>query len=159
MGDERATSTQRGVKLLSLIAVAVVAGCAHGGTAASAQASAAAVLANNPGSSSDGATVYATNCSDCHGADGRGIEGMIPPLARNADVTGDPQRVVARVEDGLQQRVVVNGVRYDGDMPAWKGAISGDEIASVVTYIRSAWGNRASGVTLAQVRNGGGTSR
>lgn len=111
------------------------------------------MFAKNPGSSSDGATVYLTNCSSCHGADGRGLEGMFPPLAHNAVVTGAPRGAIEIVENGLQRRIVVNGATYDGDMPAWKGAISDDQIASVVTYIRSAWGNRASGVTLGEIRS------
>ena len=127
-----------------LFAVGALAGCSHGATAATAQASAAAVSANNPGSSSDGATVYLTNCSSCHGADGRGTAGMDPPLAHDATVTGDPRRVIEIVE---------NGSHVHGDMPAWKGQIPDDQIASVITYIRSAWGNRARGITMAEVRS------
>ena len=134
-----------------MVILAVLAACARGGTTASARASAAAVLANNPASSSDGATVYATNCASCHGADGLGIQGMIPPLAHASDVTGDPHRVIAVVENGVQGRVAVNGAVYTGDMPGWNGLISDDQIAAVITYIRSAWGNRASGVTPAQM--------
>jgi mono/diheme cytochrome c family protein len=36
-------------------------------------------------------------------------------------------------------------------MPAWKGQLSNAQIAAVVTYIRDAWGNKASAVTEAQV--------
>jgi mono/diheme cytochrome c family protein len=36
-------------------------------------------------------------------------------------------------------------------MPAWKGQLSNAEIAAVITYIRSSWGNKASAVTEAQV--------
>jgi mono/diheme cytochrome c family protein len=36
-------------------------------------------------------------------------------------------------------------------MPAWKGNLSNDDIAAVITYIRSSWGNKGSAVTAAQV--------
>lgn len=140
-------------RAVSVVVVAAVAACARGGNAASAQASASAVIARNPGSSSDGAAVYLTNCSSCHGADGRGLPDMFPPLAHSAVVTGDPRVLIKIVEDGIQGRVVVDGVSYDGDMPQWKGQISDEQLAAVITYVRSAWKNRASGVTLAQVQS------
>jgi mono/diheme cytochrome c family protein len=36
-------------------------------------------------------------------------------------------------------------------MPAWKGNLSDDDIAAVITYIRSSWGNKASAVTAADL--------
>jgi mono/diheme cytochrome c family protein len=36
-------------------------------------------------------------------------------------------------------------------MPAWKGTLTNDDIANVLTYVRSSWGNKASAVTTAQV--------
>ena len=36
-------------------------------------------------------------------------------------------------------------------MPAWKGKLSNAEIADVITYMRSSWGNKGSAVTEAQV--------
>jgi mono/diheme cytochrome c family protein len=137
----------------ALLFSAALAGCAHGATTATAEASAASVAAENPGSSSDGATVYLTNCSSCHGADGRGLPGMFPPLAHNPMVTGDPRRVIATVANGLDGRIVVSGAAYDGVMPAWRGEIPGQQIADVVTYVRGSWGNRAAGVTIADVQS------
>jgi nitrite reductase (NO-forming) len=133
--------------------VVALAACSHGGDTASARASANAVAAHNPASASDGATVYVTNCSSCHGADGRGVEGFFPPLSRNPMVTGDPRALVAIVERGLRGRIVVDGVTYNGIMPPWKNEIPDDEIASVLTYIRSSWNNRASGITLEEMRS------
>ena len=121
----------------------------NGGAAASASASAEA---NNPASASDGAMVYQTNCSSCHQPDGKGLRGAFPPLAGNPLVTGNPTAVIAVVKNGLDGRVVVNGVAYSGIMPHWSGVLSDDQIASVITYIRSAWHNSAPGVSAAQVR-------
>jgi len=99
--------------------------------------------------SSNGTAVFSTNCSTCHSSDGKG--GIAPPLAGNALVTGDPNKVIHIVKDGLTGAVRVNGKIYNGTMPAWKGILSNADLAGVITYIRSSWGNKASAVTSTQV--------
>jgi mono/diheme cytochrome c family protein len=66
-------------------------------------------------------------------------------------VTGSPDKVIAAVKNGLTGATTVSGKSYDGAMPAWKGKLSNAEIADVITYIRSSWGNNAGAVTEAQV--------
>jgi mono/diheme cytochrome c family protein len=105
----------------------------------------------NPASARDGATVYLNDCSSCHQADGQGVSGAFPPLAGNAVVTGNPVAVIAIVKNGLEGRVTVNKLAYSGIMPSWKGQISDDQLAAVISYIRSAWNNHAGGVSVGQV--------
>lgn len=139
------------MKFLLAFAFALgVAGCAksaHGPTATAASAAAA----RNPASSSDGAVVYLANCSSCHQTNGQGVPGAFPPLASNPVVTGNSTAVIAIVKNGLEGRVVVNGEAYSGIMPHWKGLISDEQIADVITYIRSSWKNHAPGVSVADV--------
>jgi mono/diheme cytochrome c family protein len=137
--------------VVSLVLLVAVAGCGKSSRGASAAASAAAM--RNPASASDGATVYLTDCSSCHQADGQGVSGAFPPLAGNAVVTGNPVAVIAIVKDGLEGRVTVNNLAYSGIMPGWKGQISDDQLAAVISYIRSAWNNHAGGVSVAQVQS------
>jgi mono/diheme cytochrome c family protein len=137
---------------LSLVLLVTMAGCAKGSNSAGASASASAA-ANNPASASDGATVYLADCSSCHQSNGQGVAGAFPPLAGNPVVTGNPVAVIAIVKDGLAGRVVVNHVTYSGIMPAWKNQISDDQIAAVMSYIRTAWTNHAGGVSLAEVQS------
>ena len=66
-------------------------------------------------------------------------------------VTGSPDKVIAAVKNGLSGAMTVNGKSFSGAMPAWKGKLSNTEIADVITYIRSAWSNKADPVTEAQV--------
>jgi mono/diheme cytochrome c family protein len=47
--------------------------------------------------------------------------------------------------------MTVSGKTYSGAMPAWKGKLSDTDIANVITYIRSSWGNKADAVTETQV--------
>ena len=99
-----------------------------------------------------GAKVYAANCAACHGADGQGKPGTFPPLAGNADITGDPSKVVQIVLDGLNNMpMTVSGANYKGVMPAWKGTLTNSDVANVVSYIRSSWGNEATPVAPADV--------
>ncbi|HTU82763.1 MAG TPA: cytochrome b N-terminal domain-containing protein [Candidatus Acidoferrales bacterium] len=99
-----------------------------------------------------GAKVYSANCASCHGAQGQGAPGAFPPLAGNPTVTGDPNKVVGIVLGGLHGSITVNGQTYNGQMPAWKGTLSNDDVANVITYIRGSLGdNKASAVTTAQV--------
>jgi ubiquinol-cytochrome c reductase cytochrome b subunit len=99
----------------------------------------------------NGAKVFSTNCSSCHGATGQGMPGAFPPLAKNDVVIGDPNKVIGIVDGGLHGSITVNGSTYNGTMPPWKGTLSNADIADVITYIRASFGNSASAVTEKQV--------
>jgi ubiquinol-cytochrome c reductase cytochrome b subunit len=99
-----------------------------------------------------GAMVFSQNCSSCHGADGKGTPGAFPPLANNPLVVGDASKVIGIVNKGLSGTITVAGATYNGQMPPWKGTLSNNDIANVITYIRTSLGtNTASAVTPAQV--------
>jgi mono/diheme cytochrome c family protein len=99
-----------------------------------------------------GAKLFETNCTGCHGANGIGQPGIFPSLVANPYVSGDAKRVIHTVKYGLTGKIVAKGVRYDGVMPAWRGTLSDAQIADVLSYIRTTWGNKGSLVTAAQVR-------
>ena len=125
------------------------AGAATGAVAAVAPPSGSAAAAG--GSTDPGAKIYAANCSSCHGAAGTGVPGAFPPLAGNAYVTGDPKAVAHTLLYGLNGSIKVGSASYNGQMPPWKGTLSNADIAKVITYIRSSWGNKATAVTETQV--------
>jgi mono/diheme cytochrome c family protein len=99
-----------------------------------------------------GAKLFATNCTGCHGATGSGQPGIFPSLVANTYVSGDAKRVIHTVKYGLTGKIVAKGVKYDGVMPAWRGTLTDPQIADVISYIRTTWGNKGSLVTAAQVR-------
>jgi ubiquinol-cytochrome c reductase cytochrome b subunit len=98
-----------------------------------------------------GAKIFAANCSSCHGATGQGTPGSFPPLAANPDVSGDPAKVAHIVMYGLQGPLTVKGATYNGTMPPWKGTLGNGDIADVLTYLRTTWGNNAAPITAAEV--------
>lgn len=109
-----------------------------------------------------GKKVFDTQCAACHQAEGTGIPGAFPPLANNEIITADDPTFITRVVlFGLTGKIEVNGQSYNGSMPAWEAPLSDDEIAAVLTYIRSAWGNDASAVdadSVAAERAKGGSA-
>ena len=103
------------------------------------------------GAAAKGATVYTANCAGCHQANGAGQAGVFPPLAGSDYVSGDTKRLGHILLYGLNGKINVKGADYNGQMPAWKGQLSNTDIANVLTYIRSSWGNKAAAYPEAQL--------
>ncbi|HET6569332.1 MAG TPA: cytochrome c [Rhodothermales bacterium] len=99
----------------------------------------------------DGQKIFLTRCSSCHQANGQGVTGTFPPLAGNEFVSGDKGGVIRVLLNGLMGEVDVKGVTYSGVMPPWGTALKDDEIAAVLTYVRSSFGNKGSAVTTEDV--------
>ena len=91
-----------------------------------------------------GRRIYA-NCQACHGIDGRGIAGYAPTLIAAPSLTGDGQEAMLRVLIGGHQ---VDG--YNAVMPNFSRLTDG-EVAAVISYVRSAWGNVGAPIDIAAV--------
>lgn len=98
-----------------------------------------------------GELVYTSICSACHQATGLGLPGAFPPLAGSDWVRKKPEILAAFVLHGLSGPIQVNGVAYNGAMPPFGAALSDRDIADVLTYVRSAWGNDSTPVDTAAV--------
>lgn len=94
----------------------------------------------------DGKVIYAANCVACHQGTGLGIAGAFPPLAASEWVLTDPQIPAQILLHGMQGPIEVEGQSYSGVMPVMDH-LSDDELAAVLNYIRSDWGNSAPQVT------------
>ena len=99
----------------------------------------------------DGERIYMTRCMSCHQTDGKGIAGVFPPLDGTEWVKGDKGRLIRIVLQGLTGETTVQDVVYSGAMPPWQSFLNDEEIAAVLTYVRSAWNNDASAVTEQEV--------
>ncbi len=87
-----------------------------------------------------GKRIY-NNCMACHQKDGQGVAGTYPPLAGSEILLGPPAVPAAIVLHGLEGPITVEGVQYNNAMPAW-GHFSDDQIAAVLTFARSSFGNQ-----------------
>ena len=125
-----------------------------GNTGAAAAPAAAAVAGSAPAGASDaakGKALFTSNCSACHQATGEGLPGAFPPLKGNAAVNAaDPTLHIHTVLQGAQG-VVIGGISYASPMPPFAGTLGDADIAAIINYERSSWGNHAAPVTAKQV--------
>jgi mono/diheme cytochrome c family protein len=94
-----------------------------------------------PDRSKKAAELYVTNCGVCHQAKGAGVAGVFPRLAGNPVVLApDPANVLSVVLAGVPQR---NGYM---PMPSFAPTLNDKEIAAIVNYVRTNWGNTEPGL-------------
>ena len=97
-----------------------------------------------------GERVYGQSCAACHQPGGEGIPHAFPPLAKSDYLMADKERAIDIVLQGLSGPITVNGVKYDGVMPAMN--LGNADVASVLTYIRNSFGNSGEAVSIDEVK-------
>ena len=98
-----------------------------------------------------GRDLYIAHCSACHQVSGEGLPGVFPPLKGSGVVNkDDATKHIHVVLDGMEG-ARAGGVVYASAMPPFAGMLSDAEIADIIDYERSAWGNHGNPVTAAQV--------
>ena len=103
-----------------------------------------------------GKAVYEKECLTCHQADGSGVPNMHPPLGSGSWVEKDPSELIAIMMKGLSGKIEVNGEVYKNFMPS-HAKLSDEQIADVLSYIRSSFGNNFGPVTaqmVSKIRSG-----
>jgi mono/diheme cytochrome c family protein len=98
-----------------------------------------------------GKAIYEQTCLPCHQADAGGVPGMNPPLRKSPYVQGAPARLIGIVLQGLNDGVEIDGDTYSNPMPAFGGVLKDQEIADVLSYLRSHFGNKAAPIGKPQV--------
>jgi mono/diheme cytochrome c family protein len=100
-----------------------------------------------------GPAVYHVRCGVCHQADGQGLPKFVPPVAANPVITApDPSEHIRTVLFGMKGKVI-GGQTWAGEMPPFADLLSDEEIASVVDFERTNFGNNAPLVNAADVRS------
>jgi glucose/arabinose dehydrogenase len=98
----------------------------------------------------NGKALYASYCGSCHKTKGEGLKGTFPPLKGNGAVTGNKTALISIVLNGRAGPRNVQGVEYNGAMPSFK-FLSNKDVASILTHVRTGFGNKASAVTAEEV--------
>ena len=98
-----------------------------------------------------GSAVYKQYCLTCHQADGGGVPRMNPPLIKTSYVTGDKNKLIKWVLQGSVEKVTVDGQNYSNNMPPQKN-LTDQQVANVLTFIRSSFGNKSSAILPADVK-------
>jgi mono/diheme cytochrome c family protein len=100
-----------------------------------------------------GKALFSANCITCHQATGLGVPGQYPPLAGSEVEIGDAtNQLIAIVLKGLQGPVVIEGKPFNNAMQAWEGQYTDSQLASILTYVRSDWGNNAPPISADMVK-------
>jgi mono/diheme cytochrome c family protein len=87
----------------------------------------------------DGKSLFLKNCAACHQPTGKGIPGAFPALAGSKFVQGKGSEVAGVLLKGR------------GGMPDFSDSLSDRDIATVLTFVRSNWGNKADGLSEADI--------
>ena len=98
-----------------------------------------------------GEEVYQQVCQSCHLVTGEGITGAYPPLAGSEWLAKENSVLIRIVLHGLMGEIQVRGRKYNNVMAAWGTQLNDIEIANVLSYIRSSWGNTLPPITSEEV--------
>jgi len=96
-----------------------------------------------------GAGIYVQKCQVCHQAGGGGVPNVFPPLAASDFLAKERERAIKALCEGMTGRITVNGVTYDGQMPAQ--ALDDRSVADVLNYVGSELGNKVPEFTEKEV--------
>src|ERR1700677_3412768 len=108
-------------------------------------------LLKNSDASKPGAMIYLNNCAPCRCPDGIGYEQVFPRLAGNPVVqAANPRSLISIVLDGSQTPRTA-GTPAQFNMPRFAWRLSDRDVADVVNFIRTSWGNGALPVSSADV--------
>jgi len=101
--------------------------------------------------SAKGAQLYIDNCATCHRTDGHGYGQVFPSLAGNPVLNGENAGSAIRL-------VLHGGTMPQGrdaptqfSMPAFRERLNNQQIADILTFVRSSWGNRGAAVSAQDV--------
>jgi nitrite reductase (NO-forming) len=87
----------------------------------------------------------------CHQANGAGLPGVFPPLAKSDYLAADPKRAIGVLLHGLTGKVTVNGNEYNSVMPPMN-QLNDDEVANILTYVMNSWGNSGGRILTDEVK-------
>jgi mono/diheme cytochrome c family protein len=98
-----------------------------------------------------GQAIYKDSCAGCHTDAGTGFPGLFAKLAGSHAVQSDDPTTMIRVVIAGSQGVATSGAPTSPAMPSFSWRLNETQVASVLTYVRNAWGNAAAPVTADQV--------
>ncbi len=106
-----------------------------------------------------GKIVFNATCIACHQADGLGVQRMNPPIVKTKWVLGDKKALAKIVLKGLKGgEIIIDGDEFHNPMPPLEAQLNDQQIADVLTYVRNNFGNKASAVSVNDVKAARGTA-
>jgi mono/diheme cytochrome c family protein len=101
-----------------------------------------------------GEEIFKSVCGLCHNDDGMGKPNQAPPLAGSEWVLGGPTRLIRIPLYGLNGPITVKGQKmvFPAAMPPIAGGLPAEDVADLLSWMRQAWGNKASPITPEQIK-------
>ena len=99
----------------------------------------------------DGKDLFVARCVACHQTTGEGVPGVFPPLSGSEWVSGRDSILIAILLHGVQGEIFVKGNKFQGTMPVF-GTLDDADIAAILSYVRSNWGNRSPAISASAVK-------
>lgn len=97
-----------------------------------------------------GKELFGRTCFACHQPEGQGVPNAFPPLAKSDFLNANPDRAIGAVLHGLSGEITVNGKKFNNVMTSQN--LTDQEVADVLTYVYSSWGNNKTVITPAKVK-------
>jgi mono/diheme cytochrome c family protein len=98
----------------------------------------------------NGKRLYVNHCSNCHQKDGSGLVRLYPPIQNSDYFILDFDRTICIIKNGLEGEIFVNSISFNQPMPA-NDKLTHLEIAELVTYLYSTWGDEHRMVQVEEV--------
>lgn len=99
----------------------------------------------------NGALTFLDNCAACHRSTGKGYTQTFPTLALSSTVnSADPTSLIHIVLRGAEMPWTKSAPTHYA-MPGFDDRLTDQDVADVLTFVRSSWGNKAPAVTATQV--------
>ncbi len=96
-----------------------------------------------------GKELYLESCINCHLANGEGVKGTFPPLAKADFLLKYPEKAIHAIKFGMSGEIKVNGESYNNAMPP--AGFANEEIADVMNYINNSFGNKSTKMVTEKV--------
>ena len=96
-----------------------------------------------------GKDIYKDKCASCHQKNGKGLRGVIPPLAGADYLENNQDGLPCLLRNATRDTIKVNGRLYPPQMPAHD--LTNLELAEVITYINNSWGNEIGFMSVKRV--------
>ncbi|AFK04435.1 membrane-bound dehydrogenase domain protein [Emticicia oligotrophica DSM 17448] len=103
-----------------------------------------------------GLQLFRSICATCHGADGKGIQDLAPPLKDSEYINGSMKRLASIILHGLSGPITVNGKQYllNNEMPglANNKDISDQDIADIIRFTQNAFAKDGKNIAASEVK-------
>jgi cytochrome c551 len=87
----------------------------------------------------EGLELYKTHCANCHQLDGKGLEGLYPPISSEY-LSKNKIKIICGIRHGINDTLTIDGKTFNQAMPG-NANLEPLEVAEITTYIYNKWGD------------------